>query len=224
MKTLFKSNKYTAWYIKIIENASTQLRSKKDRYYEAHHIIPKSFGGSNQKTNLVLLTPREHFVCHLLLPKMMLDPVKVGKMVYAFYRMKHKHKNSRLFERFRVSYGALTTGENNPFHGRTHTPETKAKISRLGKYHSAESKIKMSQSKKGLQTGEKNPMFGKQHPPEWRAAHSAKMSGENHFNYGKPSFVKGRIWVNNSAVAKMVDPGELPSLLDQGWVKGRLPQ
>ena len=31
-----------------------------------HHIIPKSLGGSNDKSNLVLLTPEEHFAHYYL--------------------------------------------------------------------------------------------------------------------------------------------------------------
>jgi hypothetical protein len=224
MENLFKYNKYSKWYFNIIQNAIDASRSKNDSYYELHHIVPKSFGGSNKRSNLVLLTPREHFLCHLLLPKMMIDPVKGGKMVYAFFRMKHKHKSSRLFDRFRTSYGELTKGENNPFYGRTHTIETKQKISRLGKYHTAESRKQMSENKKGKNVGPDNPMFGKLHPQEWREAHSARLSGENHFNFGKPAFTKGKIWVNNSIVSKMIDPTMLNELLNAGWVKGRLPK
>jgi hypothetical protein len=36
-------------------------------YTETHHIIPKCVGGTNDKYNLVKLTAREHFICHLLL-------------------------------------------------------------------------------------------------------------------------------------------------------------
>ena len=224
MDNLFKTNKYSKWYFDIIQNATSSNRSKSDRYFEAHHIVPKSFGGSNKKSNLVLLTPREHFLCHLLLPKMMIDTVKAGKMVYAFFRMKHKHKNSRLFDRFRTSYGSLTTGENNPFYGRTHTAETKQKISRLGKYHTAESRKQMSEVKKGKGIGKDNPMFGKVHPQEWRDAHSKRLSGEHHFNFGKPSFVKGRVWINDSKISKMIDPTLLSNFIEQGWIRGRLPK
>lgn len=224
MDNLFKTHKYSKWYFDIIQNATSSNRSKTDSYFEEHHIVPKSFGGPNKKSNLVLLTPREHFLCHLLLPKMMIDPVKAGKMVYAFFRMKHKHKNSRLFDRFRSSYGALTTGENNPFYGRTHTAETKQKISRLGKYHTAESRKQMSEIKKGKGIGKDNPMFGKVHPQGWRDAHSKRLSGENHFNFGKPSFVKGRVWINDSKISKMIDPTLLSNFIEQGWIRGRLPK
>lgn len=223
MDILFKDNKYSKWYFNIIQNASDSTRSKKDRYYESHHIIPKSFDGNNTRANLVLLTPREHFLCHLLLPKMLCDPIKAGKMVYAFFRMKDKYKNSRMFDRFKTAYGKLITGENNKFFGKKHTPETLKKISRIGTKHTPESIERMSAVKIGKGCGEANPMFGKVHSEEWRINHSEKMSGQNHFNYGKPSFVKGRSWINNSIASKMVGPDDLPSFLNAGWIKGRLP-
>lgn len=37
------------------------------KYYESHHIIPKSLGGSDDNSNLVLLTAKEHYIAHLLL-------------------------------------------------------------------------------------------------------------------------------------------------------------
>ncbi len=39
-------------------------------YFERHHIVPKAFGGTNQPSNLVKLTYREHFLAHWLLVKM----------------------------------------------------------------------------------------------------------------------------------------------------------
>ena len=36
-------------------------------YYEVHHIIPVSLGGTDDEGNLVKLTAKEHFMCHFLL-------------------------------------------------------------------------------------------------------------------------------------------------------------
>lgn len=41
----------------------------KDVYTETHHIVPRCKGGSNSPENLVELTPREHYLAHLLLWK-----------------------------------------------------------------------------------------------------------------------------------------------------------
>lgn len=61
-------------YNRIIAKAKLEGRKKGgDIYYEAHHIIPVCMGGKGDcrqwKThkNIVLLTAREHYVCHLLL-------------------------------------------------------------------------------------------------------------------------------------------------------------
>ena len=37
--------------------------------YERHHILPRSMGGSNDSSNIVTLTLREHFIAHWLLWK-----------------------------------------------------------------------------------------------------------------------------------------------------------
>ena len=56
-------NKYENWYNAITTKA--KLRTI-DGYKERHHIIPRSLGGPDTKENLVDLTAREHFICHLL--------------------------------------------------------------------------------------------------------------------------------------------------------------
>ena len=60
---MFKNNKYYHTYNRIIEKAKLQNRVKsKENYYESHHIIPKSMGGKNINSNLILLTAREHYI------------------------------------------------------------------------------------------------------------------------------------------------------------------
>ena len=44
-----------------------QKTDPKYQYCESHHIIPKCLGGSNSKSNIINLTFREHYICHLLL-------------------------------------------------------------------------------------------------------------------------------------------------------------
>jgi len=48
---------YQIIYDNIITRAITESRYKStDQYFECHHIVPRCMGGSNKKTNLVLLT------------------------------------------------------------------------------------------------------------------------------------------------------------------------
>lgn len=77
---MFIDNKYTKWYYNIV--ATAKINSKIG-YVEKHHIIPKSLGGKHNKENLVLLSAREHYVCHKLLTKMVTDNAKY-KMLEAF--------------------------------------------------------------------------------------------------------------------------------------------
>lgn len=83
---IFIDNKYTRWYFAIIDKAKTCTPLK---FYENHHIIPKSLGGSNQNENLVKLTYRQHFICHLLLTKMTVGKSKY-QMIRAMYYMRTK--------------------------------------------------------------------------------------------------------------------------------------
>jgi hypothetical protein len=99
--TIFIDNKYTHWYYDIISNAQNQNRTKLKKsdtayvYYELHHIIPKCLKGSNDSKNLVLLTAKEHFICHLLLTKMSQNKEHKIKMYYALSKMKRKNKNQQ---------------------------------------------------------------------------------------------------------------------------------
>lgn len=61
-------------------------RESRNHYYEKHHIIPRSLGGSDDCTNLVLLTAREHILCHYLLTRMTKGESK-RKMIYAYWNM-----------------------------------------------------------------------------------------------------------------------------------------
>jgi len=58
---------YTKHYAALIERARHRDVSG---YVEWHHILPRCLGGSDERSNLVALFAREHFVAHQLLVKM----------------------------------------------------------------------------------------------------------------------------------------------------------
>lgn len=71
------------------EEADRKLDKKNGGYYERHHIIPRSLGGSNESTNLAYLTAREHFICHWLLVKIYpANSDAYNKMLFALWRMR----------------------------------------------------------------------------------------------------------------------------------------
>lgn len=80
---MYLQNKYTLIYYRIIDRA--RFRKIKG-YIEKHHIIPKSLGGSNNKSNIVSLTAKEHFICHMLLTKMVEQQYR-QKMIHAWWAM-----------------------------------------------------------------------------------------------------------------------------------------
>ena len=105
---MFNNSKYTNWYFSIIESA--KAKNNNMGYLERHHITPKSFGGNDSKDNLVKLTAREHFICHLLLTKMTTGSNR-HKMLHAFMLMKgktdkqYRYMNSRLFNSIKIRLG-----------------------------------------------------------------------------------------------------------------------
>lgn len=115
---------YNKIYNNLIESRLKFDREKnKDGLLELHHIIPKSLGGSEELTNLVLLTPREHYIAHWLLYKIHTGKDK-SKMAYAFFRMCSNNPNqkrtisSKDFERAKFSMSLSCSGENNPNFGK----------------------------------------------------------------------------------------------------------
>lgn len=156
-------------YNKIYNNLmESRLSIKKERlqlkkngeYFEGHHIIPKSKGGTGDSTrpknnpNIVLLTAREHFLAHWLLWRIYRD----RQSALAFHKMMSSTKNtkritsSRGYEEAREAFRITNIG-NQYGKGKT-------------KIVSDEQKKKQSQIMKGRYVGEKNPFYGKTHNEE----------------------------------------------------------
>lgn len=146
---VFIQNKYTNWYNGIIDNAIARTLSP-DTYTERHHIIPKSLGGDNSPENLVKLTAREHFICHMLLVRMTAGKDKRG-MAYAAWQMTFMQNRDRYNPSSRM-YEILKSQLSKTYKG---VPKTYASF--LNKTHTAESKQKQSVIKKGVN----NPMYGR---------------------------------------------------------------
>jgi len=88
---IFKTNKYSRIYFNIIIKAKLRVIVG---YKETHHIIPRSLGGSNDQDNLAELTAKEHYIVHLLLPHMVIDPIHKSKMWSAYMCMSKMHSKS----------------------------------------------------------------------------------------------------------------------------------
>lgn len=152
---MFKQNKYLNCYYSIINRA---LSREIAGYTETHHIIPRAMGGSDHKDNLVKLTAREHFICHLLLPKITEGTAR-QKMIYAYTIMSgRKIYCARKYEFYRKEYAminsVLRSGKGNGMFG---ADRAKEKNTFFGRKHSQATKDLISKKKTGVST-KKPPM------------------------------------------------------------------
>jgi len=172
-QTRFILNKYHKIYFNIIKKAIH--RSKPNCYTEIHHVIPKSLGGNNDKENLVILTAREHFICHQLLTKFTIGKDK-KKMITAARFMsvvKNNHQdryiNSYLYEIIKKKYAESLKGHKHfgPFHQSKESNDKRSKTLKAyrakhggtfkGKKHSIESRALMSKAQKGKKKPKRTP-------------------------------------------------------------------
>jgi len=166
---MFLNNKYSRWYSAIIKHAKTRVL---EGYIENHHIIPRSLNGLDVIDNIVSLTAKEHFICHLLLTKMVTGSAKY-KMHKAALLMascvgpgQQRYKiTSRVYKILKESSPGMPTetrkklsiAQQNRFKdisgtflGKTHSKETKEKMSiSASKPKSALWKESASKNRKG---------------------------------------------------------------------------
>lgn len=135
-------NKYEKWYVSITENAKNRKLTK---YAETHHIVPRSLGGSDDESNLVKLTAREHFICHWLLTKIYTGESR-SKMIYALNGMKRTNKGQQRYET--PITGRVYAKLKEEF-GKIHSQTMKGRVAyNKGKKMSEEQKAKIRATKK----------------------------------------------------------------------------
>ena len=178
---------YFKIYLSIV---ASRIEKPSPGYKEKHHIIPKCKGGSNDKSNIVALTPREHLVCHKLLARAFND----RSMWFALMMMSREgcrsalgvKVNSRVYEKIRsmtMSFPSPRIGIPLSHDHKRKVSEGSARLSGMdhpmfGRKQTKESKDKMSLNSKRL-SGVDHPMYGKKKSPESNAAQSVRVSGKN---------------------------------------------
>lgn len=217
---MYLQNKYTKWYFNIIDNAKSRKTSE-GLYFEQHHIIPKSIGGSNLPNNLVNLFPKEHFICHLLLTKMV-DGINRRKMWYASYmmivgikRVDRYKPTARSYqivrnnlvkaskERPGTNLGKIMSEEqklkiSNSLKGKHTQPKSEEHKEKLKKPKSAETRKKMSESKKGKSFGYKHSEETKEKIGKSNTGKTGKFAGKKHSEETKQRMADARkqYWQN----------------------------
>jgi len=214
---MYLPNKYTKCYYSIINRAKERVLGI--QRIEKHHIIPKSFGGSDEVTNIALLTLREHFICHLLLPKMTAGKQRT-KMIYALWMMCRASKTRR--EAYKCTSKTYEQVKQMMVNSRTSadfTPEWKERIaaSKRGKppwnkgiTRTEAERNKMSETRKKLAVNGLKP---------WNvgiARTDIEKTKIKEANTGKQ-------WVynpNNPSERKQLDPEDTGPYLNIGWILG----
>jgi hypothetical protein len=179
-------SKYIKLYYDIIYKAKSENRVKYEGiYYENHHILPKSIYKRYSKTkwNLVLLTAKEHFICHKLLYKhyeTIGDIKNYNKMIFAMNRMCNGNSGmtkiikSSEFEKLRIKFSKVMSERRKNFKHSTETIE-KLRVASLGKKFTEESKEKMSESQKKRWTEEERTKQSKRLNGKKKASYNAKI-------------------------------------------------
>jgi len=212
---------YKTIYDQLIAKAIKREISTK---FDRHHILPKSLGGSNDASNIVKLTPREHYLAHLLLLKITSGKDR-SKMAFAMFRFSPKgspkYGNSRTYDRTRKMLSSALSGENNPFYGRTLSVEHRRKISGTnhGMYGTTSYKVRVE--KYGVQEADRLRL-------EERAKRSASLTGANNGMYGikqseerKASHaetMRNLTTVHRNGRYKRAKGQKLEQLLTLGWI------
>jgi hypothetical protein len=184
---------YQRIYNEIIERAKSRGLNKKflNGYFEKHHIIPRCMNGSNDKDNLVLLTAREHYLCHWLLWK-----YTKNLLLFNAYRMmiimKTKYQNrefcisSRQYEIIKTEYSLYMKSVKT---GTSHTELWKINHSKLmcgqnnprfGISLSDYTKYLKSESMKNFYKINMHPMIGLKHSDETKLKMSKTAKNRNY--------------------------------------------
>lgn len=197
---MYKNNKYTKIYNMLIARAITRPFSKKEcnkmhGYVEQHHIIPKSMGGDNSKSNLVFLTGREHFIAHMLLARMVIDLEHLNSMRFALWKFQQNNAGQ---DRVRITSHAynymkqeVAKASSMLNTGRKHAPRTQ------------EYKDKISSALKGKES----PLKGATLSDETKDKISSALKGRISPTKGKKLKPRTAIHTANQAKSRTGSPG-----------------
>lgn len=227
----FRAGWHLRVYCSIIDVALSQARQKDSRF-ERHHILPKAktlfpeFGNlAKNPWNGVLLTRREHFVCHRLLTRMT-SGVQRRSMVYGLKRLSTGHedyKSSRRYEQIRAEFIEQNRGKNHPSYGRTVSAEERARRSaaapktksathrqRIGEANAR--RVWTDESRRRASDSAKQKTLSEQH----RANISAQTSGSK-------NPMAGTKWIHHPLTqeSRVVKKEALDELLNAGWALGQ---
>mgnify|MGYP002507823839 CR=1 FL=1 len=205
-------------YIRFISTRNPPDKLKgRAKGYERHHILPRSLGGLDVAENLIKLTPREHFIAHILLWKAYGE--KMTKALwYMSNRDGYKSLTSRQYENLRLEQAEESSrtnkgrlvGDKNPMYGKNHTEDWKAWA-------------------RDYFGGNRNPNFGKQGNlgSRWNWSEEQRSKLKEVRAKQKPysrDNSSGRKWMINRSTMHQctVKPGDFDIYKENGYEFGRI--
>jgi hypothetical protein len=215
---------YQKIYNSIIQKARSENRIKNSKiYYEAHHIIPTCLGGIGKcsqwktHTNIILLTAREHFLCHWLLHEIHPDNFKLFFAFRQMSIMKNRKQlryvpSSKIIEYARIKASEFL--KNRKF---SESHKKKLSIANTGKKRTEEQLVKMKEVMIGRFSGKKHHFYNKKRP---------ELSGDN--NPSKRLDVREilskkaklrRNCGNNKKSIEIIETGEILDSIKEGSLR-----
>jgi hypothetical protein len=230
---IYIPNKYSNTYFAIVNRSFSENRSRKDsRIYEQHHIIPKSCGGSDEPNNLVLLTPKEHYICHRLLPKMVKSKSHYEKMIYALWCLINGNGHSeryspsgKIYQQIKEEQSKVRSermkGKGNHFYGKTHSNEFKSWFSENNPAKREEVKEKMKGPRPGYLPHNHFNGWGEETKQKLREANLGKIhTKETKLKMSETR--KNKIWIKKTGEkSKHIQKDQLETYESFGWIRGR---
>jgi hypothetical protein len=209
------------------ENRIKLLRKDIDYiYYENHHILPKCLGGLNNNENLVLLTAREHFLCHKLLTYIY---PKNKKIIHAFHLMTFMNKRKYAISSRDYSYAIEMFrelaidhhGSKNPMYGKKQSKESIQKNKNSQPYSSENFPIWLKEILSEKSKGENNGMFNKTFYDIWVEKFGKEIADQKLEEYKDKK--RNKIWVKHIILnkSKQININELDAYQLNGWDIGR---
>ena len=231
--SIYIPNSYTNTYFSIVNRSLSENRSRRDdRQYEQHHIIPKSCGGSNEHSNLVLLTPKEHYICHRLLPKMVKSKLHYEKMVYALWAMVNGNgraerysPSGKIYQQIKEEHAIVRSermkGSNNHFFGKTHSEDFKKWFSENNPSKREEVKAKMRGPRPEFKPHSYYFGLSNETKQKIREANLGKsISDETKQKMSRTR--SDKVWIKKDGEkSKHIQSSELETYLLCGWEQGR---
>jgi len=231
---------YLDHYNQLINRARNRVL---DSHTESHHIVPKCMNGIDDESNLVDLTPEEHYTAHQLLVKIYPGS---RELIHAAVMMtvegkNHNRSKNKLYGWLRrkhsKSISIRQSGTGNSQSGRYWIYNLSTKeIKRITSIDVPDGWIRGKTPNSlcevcGENTETKQRRFCDNHrpisiPPESKMAkgnNSAKKLSEYCKSRTKeqhPQF--GKRWVNNLIVQKMVPKNKIDEFIDNGWIRGKI--